>query len=625
MKLIKWLIFPIILIIIGFIFDFNHTSKPELEFKIVEFVYWAIVSGLLVFISFFINIKKADKFYPFLVFIIVLLYYLYWIPYGLDITDHGYALSRAWYEGEGSYISSAWQVRKGSFVIIGFWLHILNFPSVIWARFGYALVVSGIALLSYKIIVLYIKENRFFIFISIIATSIIPIVKASLTLNYNTIPVLIILLAFYILFKGILSKKSFYYLFAGILISISIFSRLTYFPYIGLPLLIFLAIYYKNRQLPNFLKNVSFTYIGVTIGFLIVGIYLLLDNSLSYYTKFLQFTFNNFLNINNSEDIKSLSVTDIGSHGFSNLITLYLNELWDVFLISLLFIITFFLIPGILKLKSLLQIVIGIAGAGLYFYYAYKINFSEWYYSIIAIALASLIVYFIFKSKYERAPLILIFFSLIFTVLSFIGTNNGIQNIIHSGGIILPLSLSLVLIRNIHFTYKKLTLKFNISYLIFVFGIIYFSYVVKSSFVYRDSKREKLTTMSTIPALWGVYSTKERIESVDNLVLAFDSLKIQDEEYQTINKNLLFPFLSDKKPVSISWNISFDNFIKYDYSFKYLIISQKNPRHKDWPKNKDLYDKRDKVEVEQFIEYANKNYSVVYENVMFKIYKQKEI
>ena len=131
--------------------------------------------------------------------------------------------------------------------------------------------------------------------------------------------------------------------------------------------------------------------------------------------------------------------------------------------------------------------------------------------------------------------------------------------------------------------------------------------------------------MSNTPALWGIFSTKERVNAIDSLVLAFDSLKIQDKEYQTINKNLLLPLITNRKPVSISWSVSFDKFLKYGYKIKFLIISKKNPRHNDWPKNKDLYDKRDKIEVDKFIEYARDNYIVVYENSMFKIYKFKPI
>ena len=601
MKILKWLIFPIIIIIISFLFDFNHKSYSELNFKIIEFIYWTIVAGLIVFITFFIKIITDFKYYPYLIFLIVLLYYLYWIPYGIDITDHGYVLSQSWFEGDDNYISSAWQVRKGSFVIIGFWLHILNAPSVIWARLGYALVISGIALLSYKIITLYIKENRFLIFVSIVATSTIPIVKSSLTLNYNTIPIIIILLAFYILLRGVLYKKHFYFFLAGILISISVFSRIPYIPYLGLPFLIFMYIYFIDRVKRDFVKNIIVSYMGIVMGILLIVLYLVSVNSLTYYVGFLKNNVYDFLKIEHIESFKALCVTDTSSHGFSKLMTMYFMEFGDVFLLSLFFIFTFFLMPGILKLKGLLKIIVVICFAWLYFYYAYKVNYLNWYYSIIAPIIASLVIYFICKPKLIKAPLILIFLSLIFTILSFVGTNNGIQNIIHSGGIIFPLSLSLVLISDFKFKFKKFNFNFNISYLIFVFGIIYFSYVVKSGFVYRDSKREKLLFMSNTPALWGIFSTKERVNAIDSLVLAFDSLKIQDKEYQTINKNLLLPLITNRKPVSISWSVSFDKFLKYGYKIKFLIISKKNPRHNDWPKNKDLYDKRDKIEVDKFI------------------------
>jgi hypothetical protein len=612
---LKLLIIPLVLIVVAYKAEFNYSTNSELYFKILKIAYILTISGLFLFVIFFYKRIKSNRHYSLLLFFITFLYYCYWIPYGLDITDTGYSLSNSWFISSGASFDV-----KGTFLLIGFWQHLIGTPSVLWCRIGYAIVLSSIALFSFKIINIYNPNNKFFIFLAVVVVSLLPVTSTSFTINYNTLPLIIVLIGIFFFSKAIMDNIKSYFIISGMFIALSIFSRIPYLVYGILPLLLLLNSCRFNKDFKLLKRNLFLTYLGILLGILTVILVLVLTKLFDNYVDLIPTsrTFSFFIN----DKIQQVSHSDI-THSKAYLFELYKKDIWSILKIGFVQFLIFF-IPVFVNVNRVFRVILIVAFACLFYYYSMNVLISFWYYSLLAVNIAIFILIRILNKKFIFETSALLLISFIVAMFSFLGSNNGFQNIIHSGGIVLILSALLVLLFQSKFKFKTTEYNFKIVYYILLIGIAYFAYNKRERFLYRDSNREKLTGMFETPALWGIYSSPERVIVVDELVHAIDSLGIKDNEYVLVNKPHLFSYITDKQPASMSWNTYYSEFKnRFDSNdiTKYIILSLKNPRTKKWPKTKSLYSKHEGENVEKFKKHIDEFYKPVYKNEMFAIYQ----
>lgn len=606
----KLLIIPLIIIFLFQTADFKSIDKSETYFKFIRYFYWIVVSMTIIFLILFCTKKLFIKHMGLLLFSITSMFYLYWLPYGLDITDTGYSFSNSWFSNSESFD------LKGTFVFIGLWQHIIGTPSVIWCRLGYVLVISLISLLSFKIIITYYSKKKIYTFLAVLISSLIPATTSSFTLNYNTIPLLLIVISVYFGTKSLFLNKNKYFLLFGVFLSLAIFSRMPYILYLFFPIALFYLAF--NLKINLHLKhNIIRTYLGILLGFMIVLIYLLISGTLI-----------NYLNSISNSDVFSFvfqgtnEIVGSSTHSIAGLTKIYKRDLWIIFKTSIFFLIIL-PIPALIKNKGILKYAIIAFFAWTYFHFTHIESKSEWFYSILSINLSIFFLFLIIKKRFNNNTSILIFIAFWIALLSFLGSNNGFSNIT-TGSIILLLSVSLILLQQIDSNSKTLTLNFNTTYWVLIIGITYFAYKKKDSFNYRDLNKEKLTTFFKSSGLWGIYSSPDRVKVIDELISAADSIGIKDNEYLTVNKNHLFPYLINKKPISLSWTTSFKDFnsrIKTGNFTKYLILSLKNTRDPNWPQTTSKYQDKEKKNVENFKMTINDYYKLVFQNEMFAIHK----
>ncbi|NOU16872.1 MAG: hypothetical protein HOO91_04865 [Bacteroidales bacterium] len=557
--------------------------------------------------------KKLQQAYLSLqIFVLVLIYSLYWISQGLDITDEGFTLSKSWFMLHGMWHENM-DLIWGSNLINGLWLSIIGAPSVLWARLGFVLVTSGTSCVSFIILKKYFNPIKSFWMVFIVTILITS--SAAQTINYNNLPVLLILLSIFFLLKNEYLKNFKALFISGILIGFTIYTRLFFISFIFLPFIIFIWRYYQNNEIKILKKQILYSSFGILIGLIIGLIILIATSSFNIYINTIAKTF--YLLSNTSE---------IQGHTQNQLIAIYKENLWFTSMNTLIFIFLFF-IPAIISKASISKylkyIFFILLGYLLFIYATEKGNSQNWIYVTIALSFASIILYLFNTKNYRHVELILC--SYLFMLFSFIGSSSGIQMIFYSGSGILAISLSFLFIEKLSFNLLNNNLNFKpVIYILIGFSILLL-YDRKKVDVYRERPRNELKTKFETKALWGIYSHPERVNAIDSLIVNFNKLAKKNQTVLTINANQMFYYLTNfKYYLSDLWNVphkEFEEKIEKEAPPDYLIFSIKNPRNPNWPIDEEfpVYD-FDLVNYTYFKEYAKSNYILIYSNKMFELY-----
>ena len=114
----------------------THAESGDLMFEAAVLVYFIIVISFLYLILFKTDINILTKHGSLIVFVSALLILLFFIPFGVDLTDEGEQMSTAWFMFHGRFYHSYNIYKIGSWLVNGVWLSIVGGPFLIWERVG---------------------------------------------------------------------------------------------------------------------------------------------------------------------------------------------------------------------------------------------------------------------------------------------------------------------------------------------------------------------------------------------------------------------------------------------------------------------------------------------------------
>jgi hypothetical protein len=651
-----------------------QSNPSEIYYFYIEFFSWLLLS---IPVSIYIFSKSDFKTFVdqhrVLIFIFLNFFYTLFRTFKtFDVTDTGFHFTKAW----GLFHNSTAQnidFFVGTSFINGLWLLIAGTPNVLWARFGYVILVTGTSIVSYKIFSLYF--NRLIDWFVFLILSLFFIhFNYYLSINYDNLPVFSALTGIWFLLKK--DKTWISYTLSGIFLSLTIWLKFNFILIIFLPV-IYGWILYENKG--EWLKKTLFIYSGYLISLLLGGILLISSAHFDTYTDYIdknlinrknsqtsygkkieellkQEKFSDSVESQNSEDkfffltdsMKNTSERkepgysqDFDSYGLIQLFNSYFVGFWTVlqkgahFLIFLS--ILLFLLGNTRRLKNYPVIFL----FSFMFYYITYWNVEGNDFIFLSSLIVPAYIYLIFYLRYNEEfiePTVLI---LLIALFSFPGSNLSFNVIYRSGAALLMLSFPLAFMINKTINVNKQILNLNNYVIIFMLTV---SLGIIKPWGYNNSHRDigdrsVLVEMFKSPQLFGIHTFPQRAEVIDEVLDYF-----KKEDYKRNNTPALFLgwiptmyYLTETNCITNNpWHgcVLFDEFKdEYDQNSKnqapvYITFSKIMTRNPSWPLMDEEYRKQDKAWLPDlrkfdYIRYwmKDKNYNKTFENEMFEVYK----
>lgn len=575
-----------------------------------------------------------EKKYDIILFASVTIINTLLILQGLDITDTGFHLAYQYFliSDFSSIIQNANATCIFTNFIGGIWLHIFPYPSLIWARIGGILLLSFTSLFTYFTLIRFFEKKESFLAV-FASTMLISSLYYLKLIDYYSFPAFLSVLILYFF------SRSFFFnqkkisridcIIFGILFFLLIISRIS-----ALLLIIGLVGYiiiYKFLFNRHFIEKEELIFIS--IGFL------------SSFGIFVGLLYGN----------GQLNNYWIGIEGFFNYIQISsdghdVNNIWyQISLFKYIFVATL----GILLLyfvrkphKNIKTIYIKSAFLIIFLFFVSivtKVIFDEsnrffmneyiFFYSPIWAGVSGFIVasYIIVKYslKSDEKYIYILEIGIIFTILTPIGSNTELFRVIY--GWWLPLSISLLLLPLVSHSFYKDFQKNNNLFLSIIIGILLLSGVIFFVGTYRDSSnRGELLTEFNYPSLQGIYSTSERVKTVDEFLWAINNSSQEgDTIFLSGYSSLYFfanrapflgdPWISKRSNETIYWKISHYN--KELYYPELYGYSKSSAVWKNWPRTKEQFGTSENNSVLDEIFIKEMKYNKIFENDFFVLYK----
>lgn len=607
---------------------FAEYEYKELIFRKIRFVYYSFVALIAVFFILYTNRNNFSRLSGWIVFFAAFFYTAYWIPQGFDVTDEGFILSKSWFMLHGRWHENI-NLFFGSTLANSLWLNILKHPSLLWARLGYALSIASIALFSYKTLRLYFEAS-----ISSITTLIgveLLIAIRPQTIDYNVFPMVLISIASFLFLSGWIKQAKISFILSGLFFSVAFYSRFTYIIYLAFPLIFCILYTYYGQHFNTRKQKIKtillHSYTGVFIGLAIGLLLLIASHSLrTYLTTIYVKIIAGF--IQGGETISA-------AHNSNVLINKYLEQTWYVLLHGVAYSIFLGFIPVLLHFdkKKVIKTAFIFLFAWAIYYYMFSIQYSFWYYSVLGIYIAIFFLLFTFYSQLKKyLPVIIT--ATVLAIVSFLGSANGLKTSIFSGGTILLFGVGGALLFETKFSFQEQIFSLKISTLIIILALGYYGIQQQRRVVYRDRPRHELTQMFGTPALFGIYTTPERVNVTDSVIQFLNHELKPDDTFLALNSVPMLYFLSEKpywidnpwdsKPLKLIKTFFNSSIQKYGYP-DVIVLATQNPRSTKWPKYRVpcCYENSDDEKNYQFYQQFLKQnqYKIIYKNNMFEVYK----
>ncbi len=582
------------------------------------FNYMVLFAGILLCFAFFLMYKKniAAAYNSKVLFTLVFLFFLFWIPQGFDITDEGYVLSKSWFMFHGLWHENIDMIWGSSF-INGLWLSVVGYPDVFWARIGFALLLALITVVAFNILQHYFGKKESF-FVVLILAVLIPFGSPQ-TVNYQNLPILFLLLAFNAFLKGERHYNKRYYVLFGFLIFVAAMMRFPLIVFFVFSVFYFGIDYFLNkRNLKLIFQKTVFFYSGIFIGILIISVFF-------YFTKSSHDYIDSVLG-----RFKNANVAD-PTHSLTYLLNVYLNDLRLILIRGFLsagFIILISFLFGKTERKILKFLFVFLFGF-LLFYYALKVKvYYNWIYTILGFEFSALLLFIVFDFKRFKKDFSLIFTAVFLFFASFVASNTGFRIHLWSGAGIFFGAVFLLLILQIKISKNRFSPDFKSIIYVFAVFLFLLSVKIKPAYIYRNQPRKKMTELFKSEELRGIKSDVRRVGVVDSL-LEFTDKNISGDEiivsgtmpmlYYLTNKKYIFKELW-QQPVN-----EFKTYIKKENTPETFIFAKKNARNPYWPERDSKVRKTDSINYSFYKKYAKTHsYKKVYENSMFEVYSIKE-
>ncbi len=653
-----------------------ESNPAEVYYYYIEFIAWVFIfiPGII-FIFSSLDFKSFIARHRLLLLVFINFFYALFRTFKtFDVTDTGFHFTKAWGLFHGS-VSQNVDFLVGTSFINGLWLSVLGEPNVLWARLGYVFLVTGIALVSFKIYSIYFTRLSFWLIFIILSLFFIHY-NYYLSINYDNLPVLSGLIGIWLLLKNKSSWIS--YILSGIFLFATIWLKFNFILILGLPG-IFAWVLYEEKQ--RWLGPAVFLCLGYGIC-LVVGIVMLYGSgNLATYVNYLDKHFVHAADTGSdheqdqiekarqeemSESVESAVSSDAfffldqsqrsmperqsplysmgggDSHDFKRLFRSYFWGAWNVLqkgaALSVLLVILLILLGDTSSKKR--YILLGICAFCIH--YATYLFIEGPFFIYVTVSILPAYFFLLFYLRYARDLILPTVLIISLAMLSFPGSNLSFNVIYRSGAGLLFLAFPLAFMIDKEIQINQQILKMNNYVIIFIMAI---SLGIIHPWGYNNSHRDLgdrsvLFKMFNSPQLLGIHSFSQRVKIIDEALEFF-----KHETYERDNTPALFlgwiPMMYYLTQTNCLMNnpwhacISFEAFkAEFDKTTKsrppvYISFSKIMTRNPGWPLDDETYRKRDKVWIPDlkkfdYIRYwmKDKNYSKVFENDMVEVYKQ---
>ena len=283
-----------------------------------------------------------------------------------------------------------------------------------------------------------------------------------------------------------------------------------------------------------------------------------------------------------------------------------------------------------LKLEYFLFSIIGIT-----IFAVMRLKPWMWYMTAFGFVISYLAVMIIKKIDLKK-EFFFIFWGIIIVIVSFLGSNNSFRHSVPAGAVFLIVPITALM----NHDKKNILEKSNLQFLYRLTVIFFIVLLTVSGYkkIFDDNKRDVLTvfkrnTMFKSPELFGIFSTKDRVDVIDRLIVeAKKNIKKSDKIicvnsipmlHYLLNRDYFLddPWLEQMNLSEISYSLE-NNAENNNYP-AYIIFSKKSARENNWPNTTVLYEPKDKEKYDYMLSYIEKsNYKNIYENNAFILYKK---
>ncbi len=530
-----------------------------INFETLKYIYFTTV--ILGIIHFALSKNQSD----FRVFFFSFAYFLPWLVYGIDLTDEAYSLTLSWYFPNIKQFGSLG--NSFAYALTKTWLGIAGGPFLLWERVFGAVVIATTIFFAYKIAKLYgyKQKNKLFDLLLIFSAATVSFNAIKFLVPYDKIPVMLATAMIYFFLKAFESHKAEYFTLGGLLLVLLVYSRITAFIMIILPVFLFLK--YKPK-----LREIKWIALGVISGFAIL---------LSVNIK-PEFPIE-AIKIKLFPSGKILCIANDSTHSQQFLMNKYMEDIWHTGIYMLYFALAS--LPLVIMPKSqkkytafwalVLSIVLLTVGIK-EFTFDFTPSSTKWFYASFSIILL-LYLYGVIKDLTEKkfnAELHLAI--LLLLVLSFAGSNVGVRKFYYSGAVSMMFFVALTK------TINRLPKILMVSILIFI-SIISTDFAYNS--VYRDYRYKQLNGQFSTKYLRGIKTKQEKVAEIEDFTQKLKQTNGLDSNYIIINKAYTFALLSEKTPYSVCWLTDTAKLLNSIESYgkpEYIIFSTRNLRKHKW-------------------------------------------
>ncbi len=615
----------LILLPLAFIFVFWYVNAFHGALSWRSAIYVYTTGGLSTFFFFKVILdyylgRKSRRAAPFLVLAFAF-YLLHWIPFGVDLTDQGRRMMHSWFLPDG-YITTFMTLRAGSNIVSSFWANMVSFPSIGWIRLGYLLIMISNLLLATQIVRRTFTTN--FLGFAMAATFLPFTIYMSMTLDYNNIPLFFLLLGIYFL-SGIQNRRLTAngelrsIMLGALFMIVAAYAKLTF---ITFPILLVLFTFLPGKRLSNTGLSNGGRIFALAIGFVsgMIGCYVV-----GNYFGFNQVYLNHV-----SAAISNFFSTDQGittnhGHTIGNLSGVYLRSWWNLLL-------------AVLAFGALIATSIGLSTItrrfwrffihiGLFIGMFLVAGLFKWHEVVLGI-IGSILLLLILIKKVKRKHLFLSFWSLALFFCTYLASNNGVKNIVFTGGTVLVLPYLLIVLKESlpKFGRKQVSLRYlTLTSAIF---LILFSVTTKPKTVYRDAPLEQLTRNGSMLQTVGIASTVAKMNEIENYLRYLDRNVDVTSSILCVNTVPLLSYLGDRYYYS-GWKFS-RNESEQDVVDRllgktgpeYILFNKMNSRDPNWPIGNAKFHESDQYYFDFYQRLSDQAFEKIYEGQALILYRR---
>lgn len=466
---------------------------------------------------------------------LIIIYPLLFIWQGLDFTDMGYSISNSYFIFDHPEFVERGFILWLTNIIGGIWLHYFDDLGVIGFRFASVLVIYITLYFTYLILKEMIAKKILLIYMLV---SLI-LIERIFWIHYNHLTALFFVVGFYLLLRGLKSKKTVWIFLSGMFMGASILIR---FPNIlGVSFILLIWLFYDVR---GKIKNSILFIIGYVFSIALAYISMIFLNHDKLFLDSIMQIFH--------------SASGSGSHGTTNLMDIYIEQFKGILLvclsISMLFIIQIIILSIARTVGNRFSIIsiILLVPIVLYFYETLY-DRDAFLTGVCGFIIFTLVLAFYIERK-DPLKRTIIFAALLILLLIPLGSDIGIRNSGFGMYLAIPLVFYYkhILLKNVFFQYRKddqpvgfsVFMPVAISIIITTFGL-----VDAYTYTYRDSpNRHEMVHSVDHPKLKGVFTTKERAQIVEELLTEIPKHSVGDGTLLAVEAVPMLHYLTGMKP-----------------------------------------------------------------------------